>query len=48
LIAAQLNDCLDLIQKYGLDEALQPNPRRYAVAGGLRDAAARLGSLTDT
>jgi hypothetical protein len=41
-IAALLSDCLDLIEQCGLEEALQPHPGRYAVAAGLRDAAARL------
>jgi hypothetical protein len=41
-IAARLGDCLDLIEQYGLEDALQPDPGRYAVAAGLRDAAARL------
>jgi hypothetical protein len=41
-IAALLSDCLDLIEQCGLEEALQPHPGQYAVAAGLRDAAARL------
>ncbi len=41
-IAGQLTDCLDLVARYGLDEALQPHPGRYDVAPGLRDATRRL------
>jgi hypothetical protein len=43
LIADQLGDCLEMVSRYGLAEALQPDPATYqGLARGLRDAAGRI------